>query len=390
MKLIIDHLNETIGWTVNAPSEIDTLDYKGLIAGLNDLSLIINFNSDDSIKTATKSIGPIDVSGYENLVFSVWSSGLGKQGYYKADDFNYKIKLNDTDEFYLPVYDTFHSVNIALDDVDEIDRIEIIALHGQSDFLVMSEMIAEHEELPLDILVAVKDSLQRELSGSKFKVAELTATAGDNEVSFSGDRYFLEHYAVVEITDGVNTEMHQLADGDGTVFKFNSLYDGKTVQNNFTNADVRITFPVDINPDERSINIPGVTIWGVSPEAIMRTSKLYEDIVSFKTDDTFYIQQEGQLLEHEILIDCVGRQSELVGIMSTEVRKFIENELLWVNGRKHDVSFAAVPEDIRPQQGIDIIPKIQYTIRIESMENYATRKRIPKTTSINIDTILEG
>ncbi len=391
MKKTIDHLTDITGWTLNSPSVVSVNDH--IIAGLNDSSIMLYFSSSDSSHVATKMITSIDSTEYETLVLSIWSRGQHGNQFLKSSDFNYKIKINDTQEFYLPIYSSFTNVNIAIDDVDSIDRIEITALHDQDDYIVISEMVIEHEELPLDILLGIKENLEFTVNkylGNGIKVATLNGQYGDKEVTFDGDKFFIDHYTAVTITDGVNTETHQLTDGNGSTFQFMSSYDGKSLLNNYINADVYVSFPININPDENDITLPSFTLWGIDPEPIFHTGKLDIFIRGFSVDaDNFVAQREGQILGHKILIDCASRQSELIDNMSRMVRKLMLGNVIWINGRKHEVNFTETPVDVRPPTGINVIPKLQYIMEVQSIENFADRETLEKVSNTNITVNVE-
>jgi hypothetical protein len=158
-------------------------------------------------------------------------------------------------------------------------------------------------------------------------------------------------------------------------------------------ATVYLQFPTWINPRQDDIRLPGLAIWGVTPEPILRGSKL--DILrdSFLSDGSESKQRvEGQILRYAILIDCESRSDELIDIMTRVVRVLAAGEKLWINGRKHDIYFTGTPIELRPTQGIDIISKIQYSIDVEVKENINDRQAVPTTTTINttITTVEQG
>ena len=144
-------------------------------------------------------------------------------------------------------------------------------------------------------------------------------------------------------------------------------------------------------PDENEIQLPGVAIWGIDPEPILRTGKLDKKIEGFSVNnDNFSERTEGQILLYSILIDCEARQSGLIDIMTRIVRKALALEILWVNGRMHEVGFAGNPTETRPPLGVDIIPKIQYSMNIEVVENINDRVVLPKTTTTNLTVDING
>ena len=87
---------------MTAPSVVSLNQFDDYIAGFNNVaSLMFYFNALDAVRTVTKTITPaIDCTGYEELVFNVYSFRNGKQDYKKAADYTYKIKIDSTHEFY--------------------------------------------------------------------------------------------------------------------------------------------------------------------------------------------------------------------------------------------------------------------------------------------------
>ena len=142
-KIVIDHLTSATGWVVNSPSTITVQEFPEFIAGLNSTSLQIKFDSTDGTRTAVKTFGtPFDVTNYNTLVFSVWSRDKWANTFSQASDLQYKIKINDTAEYYFPVYKTFTNVNIGIESITSITKIEITPTHAETDYLIISEMIA--------------------------------------------------------------------------------------------------------------------------------------------------------------------------------------------------------------------------------------------------------
>lgn len=397
MKLQIDPFTSTSGWTISSPSTVTENEFSQYIAGLNAKSLLFKFDSSGG-RVATKTFGtPIDVSDYESLVFSIWSRDKGEdKRYLKSTDFAYKIKLDATHEYYIPVWSTFSDITIGIEDVDSITQIVITAVHTDTDYIIISEMVAEKEEIPYDILYAVKESIDyiiNQTQGNGIAIGTINTTAGDTSITFSTRPDFLNQYGVVYISDGANSETHQVADNDSEIFQLNDNYDGNAIINTFVGATVYLQFPSYINPAQNDTRLPGFAIWGIVPQPVLRGSKL--DILrdSFLSNGTESKERvEGQILRYSILIDCESRSDELIDIMTRVVRFLAAGEKLWINGRKHDVYFTGAPIELSPSQGIDIISKVQYSIDVEVKENINEREAVPTTTTISttITTVEQG
>lgn len=387
MKLQIDPLSSVTGWTITAPSTITQNGFSQYVAGLNTNSLMIKFDSSGG-RVATKTFGtPFDVTNYESLVFSIWSrsKGFDKQ-YLKPADFAYKIQIDATHEYYIPVWSTFSDITIGIEDVTSITQIKITALHTDTDYIIISEMVAEHEEIPYDILYAFKETLDYmvlQTYSYGVNIGTINTTAGDTSITFTTRPNYLNRYGVVYISDGVNSETHQVADNDAETFQLNDNYDGSAILNTFAGATVYLQFPVYINPKQDDIRLPGMAIWGIEPTPIFRGGKL--DILrdSFLVSDSSSKERiEGQILNYPILVDCESRSDELIDIMTRFVRFLAAGEFIWINGRKHHIIFTGAPTELRPTQGIDIISKVQYSIDVEVKENINSRQAVPVTSTI--------
>lgn len=391
MKKLIDHLTSTTGWTVNSPSTIQTTNVQSKIAGLNTASLMIYFDEADTVKTATKTLSsPIDVSDYDTLVFSIWSQRNGEdKEYLKSTDFAYKIKIDATHEYYIPAWSTFTDVNIGIEDIDSITQIVITKIGSESDYIIVSEMIAEKEELPYDILYAVKEAIDYFVStdiGEGYLLDTISGYKDDQSITFEDTPSYLDRYGVVKIISGLTSEEHQIDDNNGLVFSLNNSYDGNMLLRDYTDASVYLRFPAYISPGQDEIKLPGFAIWGIDPTPILRGAKADTIRDTFLVSDNSSKERtEGQIYEFNILIDCEARNQYLIDTMTRIVRKIISREVLWVNGRKHDIYFSGKPTEQLPVEGIDYIPKVQYSLKIESKENIFARSSVVNTETINID-----
>ena len=397
MKLKIEDFTSLTGWNINSPSVIALNEFPEYIASLNySTSLIAQFKSADTTKTLIKTFSAIDITDYEILTFSIWSETKGKQQYGRniSTDFNYKIKINSTDEYYLPVYNSFTDVNINVKDITSIDRIEITALYPGDDTIILSEMLVELEELPIDLLEEVKSHLEYYLTrnvGKGILLGTISVAAGETEIP-TGDYNYLDRYAVILIDDGNNSETHQIAimDDNISLATINDNFDGSQILNTYVDADIYITFPVYINPDERNVRLPGLCVWGITADPILRTGKLDNFIESYKTDGSMTERKEGQVWDYLILLDCEARASSLIAVMTKAIRDFIGNQSFWLNGRKNEIDFNGAPTETRPPQGIDIIPKVQFQMTIEVIEQLAQAEDLVKTIDITSNINISG
>ena len=169
MTLTVYNFNTLTGWVASDDTifDIDSLcEHPEYIANDLDASLIIHSNN-ASGETLTKALTPIDVTNYEELVLSVYSIKLGDSGwwYNDLDEFNYKIRFNDTMAYYmLPTFSSLQSVTFDISEETEIDRIEIICNHTDEDYLLLSWCVINKDQLPLDIFSSLKAKAESKIN----------------------------------------------------------------------------------------------------------------------------------------------------------------------------------------------------------------------------------
>jgi hypothetical protein len=382
MKILIDSLSDPTGWAINAPSTITQNEIPIYIAGYNSASLLIQFDQADGTRTAEKAIGPIDVSEYDSLVLSGWSQRKGNTMFRKQEDFAYAISLADGHNFTLGIRNTFTDITIPLNGITEITRIRITALHGESDAIVISEAIAERQQMPEDSLTAIQEGLRVYMDQMPAKSLATASLAADSStIALSAP--WVTKYSCIKIEGGGNTEIHQLGDQGADGFKFLSTFDGKFIQNDYTDAQVTLYYPITINPNEQEVMLPGVVIWGFSPEPISRSNRLNEEIYSYNIDTgKAAVRFEGQLFEQSVFIDMEAHQHELIAEMARAAKRYISAEVAWINGRKHEMAYEGAPIETQPPTGVDIVPSLRIVAIMEYVEQtYEYEERTPVTTT---------
>ena len=376
MKSRIEPFTSLNDWTIVTPNTIALNGLPPYIAGLgNETSLLAKFQAGSANRVLAKTLpAPVDISSFQFLVFSMWSRDKGKSGYLRNDEaeFSYKIKINATAEYFIPVREAFTDININIEDVDTIDRIEITALHADEDVIILSEMVADLEEMPIDLMEEMKAHLEFYVErqvGKGLLLGTISATAGDTTISTS-DYDFIERYSVLLIDDGTNSERHQVQTFDDNTQQatLGDIEDGGSILHTYSGANLYLTFPVTINPDESTIRLPGFSVWAFAPQSILRTGKRDTLIEAFKVGGEIVQRPEGHVWRYITQIDCESRSGELNAIMSKVCRDFGGHNLVWINGRKHDMEFDADPVETRPPSAIDIIPRIQYRLWAEVIE----------------------
>ena len=84
-------------------------------------------------------------------------------------------------------------------------------------------MIAELEEIPLDILKATKEHIDYYIGKSNpsgVLIGTASSVPGATSLTIANPSY-LDRYGVIVIDDGSNNEIHQVEDNDAGVFQLN-------------------------------------------------------------------------------------------------------------------------------------------------------------------------
>jgi hypothetical protein len=388
MNLTIENFTSITGWVASDDTvfEVHGINQiKEFIA--NDLSgsLILHSNN-GSGETLTKTFTEVDVTDYDELTLSVYSTRIGNAGWYYNDlsDFKYKIRFNSTMDYYmLPTFSSLQAVTFDISSITSIDRIQIMCNHSSEDYLVLSWCVAVKDQLPLDIFSSLKTALENkrdDILGDGYSIQTISAITGDTELYFDANVPYVEKYACVKIDDGANSEVHQLHHGNELDYKMTSMYDGKSILNDYTDANCYISPRVEYG-QEREIAIPCIFISNLAPR-VDRSAKIEYDYDSYVDDRTVSERVKPQILKFDINIDCISRHNEILADLSEIIRKFIANEVLWVNGKKFDLYFNADPVFQDFDDVTEIYPKITYVMEIEVKEYFVDRAALPNTTTV--------
>jgi hypothetical protein len=398
LKNKLDIFQKTSGWAV---SDVSKVTISGLnevpefIAGLNTKSLILKYSSANN-EYAEITINQ-DFTNYDRVVFHIWSRNKKSNGwdYFESSDFVYQIEF-DNNKYYVPTFSMFSDLTIDVSDISGvINTVKIRALHNSEDYLILSHMVLSTDEIPRDIFESVQEQIAYDLEQTEYarisggeadgiKLGTIASIAsGDESIILETLNTWLDKYAFIKIKDTNNDETHQIDHNDEVEYFFTDAEDGHTIQNTYSNADIFLIIPVHFNPNEKDIRLPGMAVWGLTPEPIKRQTKEEEIPDTFNaTDGSLRKRLDDQINLYEILIDCEARQIELLNFMKKVAMIMIGREYIWVNGYKIGVDFQGSPTYIEPVQSYNQIPKIQYVMLLEIKEQIAQRRTLPATTNI--------
>lgn len=387
MKLLIDNIDSITGWSGSGGAGVQQLNQiPDFIAGNNSSSVMFKF---DGINGYIEKSYNVDVSDYNELVFWIFSIRKGKDTYRYPSDFLYKIDFGTGEEFYLHTYEKFYwtKINVADFTSKTITKLKITSLHSDEDYVILSYFIASKDVFPLDIFQGIKEQIeyQRDTFHSLKNIGQITGSTGDTSITFSSQVDFLDRYTIIKIDDGVNSELHSISEKEGTTFHFGLMYDGNSLLNDFTDADVYVYYPVEFGTTQKEIILPGITIWGFAPEKQTLTNEEDRFIEQVSVSEEFIERQKGHYLNWILLIDCECKEEwELMGELSEIVRKFLTKKLVWVNGRKCNIDYSGPSVELYPTEAYDIIPKVQYPAQLSVIEEVYEANTLLKTTTIGV------
>ena len=382
MNLLIDNTATSTGWSnvqvVNEIPEYITNDFSG--------SLIFQTTS---AQTAEKTFSNIDVSEYNELVINTYIIGHRQTRFYNSSDFNLAVVINGV-EYSVPNYSVLAPVSIPLEGINTITSIGFRHSLTGTQNIVVSGIWAVLDELPLDIYNGMLQGMRNavtELYGLGVRIGTVSGTAGERSITIAGNNDYVARYAVITITDGTNTEQHQLIQGNDRAHDLGQLYDGPQLLNNFTNAEVWINFPVEFGFLQEEFAAPSIHVWGFAPSPVLRDSKLEERIEAI-SPTAFWSKQTGQLLLYTVQIEVESRFTDLMAMMTTAVRQFLGRERIWVNGRALDFSYTTESVYTEPTSPDDIFPRVTYNLELELREEIWQRSNRPNalagTLTVNV------
>jgi len=386
MNLVIDEFNSLSNFNAFNGANLVTPENEinEFIAGLTNLkSTQFEFANEGAY--VEKDNLNINVADYDYAVCHFYSS------YNKLSQGKYTITFNDNNIFEIKLNKYLVDQYFSLKDIAVITKIKI-TYHGEGlDRLICSHCLAVKDELPYDIFEAIKASLEYDLNklfGKGLLLGSISASAGQSEVSFKNIAYsalkYIDKYSVIEITEGDISERHVIEENDESFFKLGKLLDGKTIKNNFVDANVYLTVPVRHGIKHKEYNVPSISITGFDPDPILRGGKIERSVNTFE-QDTAYSMLDEQIYVYTIQVAGIDRaESDIMALISSVIRTFIAREILWLNGQKYDIFFDGKPEFIELAEAANPITGLVYTVKFEVKEEIWQNIKLQKTIEGNV------
>jgi hypothetical protein len=375
MKTLIDSLSSVDGWSGPAGSSFSLNQHPDYISEYGTNSLVIHIPANSMNQPVTKSFASIDLSKCTEVVLSIWSRELKRVNVNVPSDYFYKITFDGTHQFMLPTNLAFESVTFGINGWNAATQITITPTTNNEDWLIISGCYGLYDDIPLDIMVGMQMGLQNavtRLLPNNIPIGTVSCPAGVSSVTPSATTY-LDRGAVVYISDGVNSETHQVERFDESNVWFTSLYDGKTTKFAHTVVPIQLTIPVVFGTMEKEAVVPCIAIWGMSQKTSQDTQDtlIVED--SMDPSGGAALRRMPWMQEFKMLVDCEARSNQVLAIAARAARMFLASSRVWINGRANEMPYPSDSVYIEPKEDVAMIPKLQYEIEIEVHEERAQR-----------------
>lgn len=329
---------------------------------------------------------PISVGAFTDLVFHAVSKNKGRSIFRSTTDFAYRIEFqSSTDGYLLPITSGWHDITVRLGGVTAIHKIRIVSLTGVDDITVSSFMLAV-QEIPLDILVGIKDQIEFHRGKlAKTLIGSTTVATGDTSVTFSADVPYIDKYVCIELVDGTSkSEIHQIGDKNGLHITFSDLLDGLSITACSGLCSVYLYVPVEYGKTQKEILLPSISVWSMEPTEKGISTGVAKVIDQWAEDGSVLERTEGIYQDYDILIDCESRQTEILALLAYIVRRTIGHRIVWINGRMSYLTFYGNAKEILPTESFNVIPKIEYTCHVEVKEDIFDPVHLVKTTAVEV------
>lgn len=389
MKLEIEPFETLTGWTTDGSISAHQLNaHREYIADLKVASVVFKIPAGNQGKSIEKAVA-LSLTGYEVVVISAWSRNKRSNAYTAEADFSYKLSLATGQEWLMPIWESFTDTTFALEGLAATTKVKITALHNDEDYIILSALVAVKDEYPLDIFRGVKRGLDLAVGGvfgaDGVSAGTASFAAGDEAVTITGARDYLDRYATLRFKDLTHTEDHHVERWDENTARFSSLFDGRKMINAMSGAAVTVIPEVAWGKEQEEIVLPGIALWGMTPEPVQRAQDLATIFDTWKPDGSVAARRDYMALKYPILVDCESRHYQMLAWLSQAVRWWLGGNTVWINGRKHGYDFTIAPVAVEAETGVEQLPKIQYTVEIEVREERAMRSRQADTEVINLD-----
>ena len=292
-----------------------------------------------------------DKDGAVDLAFNACSLRLPVVQLQKEKQARYAIDI-DGELFEVAIAD-FDTVIIPYRPFDHFD---IVILSDFADILVVNNIRAVTDELPQDIL---KGFLQMELPN--YLLGNISVRKGERKIRLPD---------ITNVVDGtillIGSHRHQIKGLVGNLATLEDTEDGGQILEDYK-GEIYLTTPIRIGYYDQDLKLPSVILWFTSPTPDLRAIRREEYKVF---GEQAYIKERTQFEEWTIRLEVIGGSPEMTQAVATYVRRFLEKNRLWINGKRFTFEWTDSAIDTEPSSYLDIQPSVAYNIKITLQEEF--------------------
>ena len=290
---------------------------------------------------------------YSDIALNGCSFRLPKSHLRHAGESYYALEFGDGEMIEIPLGENFDTITVPF---RNISRFRLYVLTDQPDVICISDLRAVCELMPQDILEAFKV-----IELPSIEIGQVDVKQGDSQIRLSDVTNIVED-AVISF----NNESHQVERIVGNLVTLATTFDGELVKSDYIGS-FSLQCPVSIGYYDQDAKLPSVVLWFSSPTPVLRSVKK-ERYQVFGIDA--YYKEPLQLMSWVVKIDVVGGTPEITQMMSTHVRKFLEKNQIWINGKRFTFEWIDGAVDTEPSSYLDILSSVVYNINIGVKEEF--------------------
>lgn len=260
----------------------------------------------------------------------------------------------DNEEIEIPLGKEFDTITVPYRRVTKFD---IKVLTDRADVIVLSNLRAVKELMPQDILEGF-----RIMELPTIRTGTLSVKKGDPQIEISDATQIFEDSVI-----SFNGERHQIERINGHKVTLATTFDGDQVLADF-DGDFNLDCPITIGYYDQDAKLPSVVLWFSSPTPVLRATKKEQYRVF---GNMVYIKESMQLTSWTVKIDVVGGTPEMTQLVASYIRRFLEKNRIWINGKRFTFEWTDSAVDTEPSTYLDIQSSVVYNISMEIKEEFS-------------------
>ena len=250
-------------------------------------------------------------------------------------------------------------IEVAIGEYDTVtvpyrpfEHFDIVVLTDEADVLIINDLRCSTDVLPQDILEGFLD-----MELPKIPLGQVRVEQYDRHVELP---VVLPTDSVVEI-DGERYQLEVV----GTRATFKDEY-RQEIPRDFEGECYLVT-TARIGYYDQDVAFPSVVLWYSSPAPDLRTVRREEYRVF---GDFAYVKARTQYEKWTVHIEVVGATAEMIQHIASYVRRFLETNRVYVNGKKFTFEWTQQAVDTDPTTYLDIKPSVAYVVEISLQEEF--------------------